>query len=134
LNASLPDGLPSGLHPVEVCWLGRSLAPPATLRVIPPAPLIPRVVSVTDGIDLLSGTRITSRLIKVGVEEIATPSQLRASVDGIPIPSTGFLCVDPVPPRFEVNLILPEAVGSGPHQLELSLGSRRFAPMPIEVA
>jgi len=134
LNAGLPDGLPSGLHPVEVSWLGRPLAPPATLRIIPPAPLIPRVVLVTDGIDLLSGTRITSRSLKVGVEEMATPSQLRASIDGIPVPSTDFFCVDPVPPRFEVNLRLPEAVGSGPHQLELSLGARRFAPIPIEVA
>ncbi|MBM3746777.1 MAG: class I SAM-dependent methyltransferase [Acidobacteria bacterium] len=134
LNTGLPDGLYSGLQAVEVFWLGRPLAPPATLRVIPPGPLVPRIVSVTDGIDLLSGTRITSRSVKVGVEEMATPSQLRAFIDGIRIPDADFFCVDPVPPRFEVNLRLPEAVGPGSHQLELSVGTRCFAPITVEVA
>jgi len=134
LNVALPDGLASGLQPVAACWLGRPVAPAATLRVIPPGPLVPRIVSVTDGIDLLSGTRIVSRSVKVGIEETTTPSQLRASIDGTPVPTTDFLCVDPVPPRFEVNLKLPDAISPGPHRLELWLGARRFAPIPIEVA
>jgi len=134
LNARLPDGLESGLHPVGVSWLGRSLAPPATLRVIPPGPLVPRIVSVTDGIDLLAGARIVSRSVKVGLEEGATPSQLRATVDGVPIEGMDFFCVDPVPPRFEVNFTLPDSIAPGLHRLELSLGARRFAPIVIEVA
>jgi len=134
LNVALPPGLSSGLQPVAASWLGRPLAPAATLRVIPPGPLVPRIVSVTDGVDLLSGTCITSGSIKVGIEETTTPSQLRAAIDGTPLATTDFFCVDPVPPRFEVNLKLPESVGPGPHRLELSLGARRFAPIPIEVA
>ncbi len=133
LNAGLPDGLRSGLQPVEVSWLGRPLAPAATLRVIPPGPLVPRLVSVTDGIDLLSGTRIVSRSLKVNLEEVATPSQLRAVIGGVPLEATDFFRVDPAPPRFEVNFTLPEAIGPGVHQLELSLGARRFAPVAIEV-
>lgn len=134
LNVALPAGLASGLQPVEVSLLGRSLAPPATLRVIPPGPLVPRIGGVTDGVDLLSGTRITSRTIKVDLEEAALPSQLRAAIDGVPVAGIDFFCVDPAPPHFEVNLKLPEAIGPGLHQLELRMGARRFAPIPIEVA
>ncbi len=134
LNVALPGGLASGLQPVEISWLGRPLTPAAALRVIPPGPLVPRIAGVTDGVDLLSGTRITSRSIKVDLEEATLPSQLRGSIDGVPVTAMDFFCVDPVPPRFEVNLEVPEAIGPGPHRLELSLGARRFAPIPIEVA
>jgi SAM-dependent methyltransferase len=134
LNVRLPASVPSGLQPLEISWLGRVIAPRATVRVIPPGPLVPRIVSVTDGIDLLSGTRIVSRSVKVGLEEVATPSQLRAAVDGAAIEGFEFFCVDPAPPRFEVNFTLPPSIGPGPHELELSLGARRFPPIAIEVA
>jgi len=134
LNVRLPASVPSGLQPLEISWLGRAIAPRATVRVIPPGPLVPRIVSVTDGIDLLSGTRIVSRSVKVGLEEVATPSQLRAAVDGAAIEGFEFFCVDPAPPRFEVNFTLPPSIGPGPHELELSLGARRFPPIAIEVA
>lgn len=134
LNVRLPASAPSGLQPLELSWLGRAIAPRAAVRVIPPGPLVPRIVSVTDGIDLLSGTRIVSRSVKVGLGEVATPSQLRAAVDGTPVEGFEFFCVDPVPPRFEVNFTLPPSVGPGRHKLELSLGARRFPPIAIEVA
>ena len=42
---------------------------PASLRVIPPGPLVPHVMSVTDGINMLSGSRISSGSVKVTIEE-----------------------------------------------------------------
>jgi cyclopropane fatty-acyl-phospholipid synthase-like methyltransferase len=134
LNVGLPEGLESGLEPVEVSWLGEPVAPAAMLRVIPPGPLVPRILSVTDGIDLLSGTRIVTRTVKVGLEEVSDPRQFRAAISGTEVKGLDFFCVDPLPPRYEINFTLPEAVGVGVHQLEMELGARRFAPVTIEVA
>ena len=133
LNAGLPQGLSSSLQPVELSWLGQPLAPAATLRVIPPPPLVPRIVSLTDGIDLLSGMRIVTRSVKVGLEEVSDPRQFRAAIAGTPVQGLDFFCVDPLPPRYEINFTLPDRVGPGVHQLEMELGARRFAPVTIEV-
>jgi len=133
LNVELPAGIESGLEPVRLAWLGRPLTPPATLRVIPPGPLVPRIAAVTDGTDLLSGTRIVTGTVKVHVEEVAHPEQFQASIDGLPVGDTDFFCTDPRPPLWEVNFKLPEGIGPGIHSLEMQLGSRRFAPVRIEV-
>ena len=56
--------------PVEVAWMGKALCDPAVLRVIPPAPLVPRLCSLSDGVNLLSGTTISSGTVKVTMEEV----------------------------------------------------------------
>ncbi len=133
LNVILPELEETGLLPVEVLWLGRRISPPAVLRVIPPGPSVPSVVSVTDGVNLVAGKRIETRMIKVTMEEISRPHELEALVDGIPVSDIEFFCVDPRPQKFEVNLRLPEQIGIGPHQLELRMGRRKLAPIAIEV-
>jgi SAM-dependent methyltransferase len=134
LNVVLPPGTRTGLVPVEIGWLGRELAAPGWVRVVPPGPLVPRVLMVRDGIDLLSGTRIVSRSIKVSVEELVRPEQFRAAVDDLPIEELDFFCTDPAARCWEINLALPPQVGPGPHTLHLGLGTRRFAPVALEVA
>ncbi len=133
LNVQLPPATGSGLQPVQLNWLGKPLAPPASLRVIPPGPLVPRIVSVTDGINLLSGKRIVTRSVKVCVEEAVHPEEFRAAIDGAPVSDPDFFCADPRPPLYEINFKLPDAAGPGPHLLEMRIGWRCFAPVPIEV-
>jgi ubiquinone/menaquinone biosynthesis C-methylase UbiE len=133
LNVSLPPGIETGLHPVRLTWLGEPLCPPATLRVVPPGPSVPRVIAVSDAVDLLSGTRIRSGIVKVVLEEVEQISAFHADVDGEPVLRTETFCVDPVPQRHEVNVHLPAAIGAGEHALEMRLGRRRFPPLTIEV-
>jgi len=133
LNVILPELEATGLLPVEVLWLGHCISPPAVLRVIPPGPSVPSVSSVTDGVNLVAGKRIETRSIKVTLEEISHPHEIEASVDGHPVESLEFFCVDPRPQKFEVNLRLPEQIGIGPHQLELRMGRRKLASITIEV-
>ena len=52
VNVMLPELEATGLLPVEIQWLGRTISPPATLRVIPPGPSVPRICSITDGVNL----------------------------------------------------------------------------------
>jgi SAM-dependent methyltransferase len=134
LNAALPEGLPSGLQPVELHWLGARLSAGHSLRVVPPGPAVPRIVAASDGINLLSGTHVVSGLVKVTIEEAAHPEEFRASIGGKPVLGIDIFCTDPVPPRHEINFRLPEGITAGAYSLEMSLGHRRFAPVMLEVS
>ncbi|MBI4873335.1 MAG: class I SAM-dependent methyltransferase [Acidobacteria bacterium] len=133
-NVALPEGLASGLQPLELAWLGAPLCAPRALRVTPPPPAVPRVVAVSDGIDLLSGTRIVSGIVKVTLEEAARPEEFGATVAGMPVRVIDIFCTDPLPPRHEINFRLPEGLPAGGHEIEMRLGRRRFAPCAIEAA
>lgn len=132
LNAAVPAGCRTGLVPVEVLWLGRPLTAPGWMRVIPPGPAVPRICSVSDGVNLLSGTRIVSRAVKVVMEEVTATDRFQAFLDGIPIDSRTF-CTDPVTQRYEFDVMLPDSVAKGPHTVRVSLGRRNFAPVGVEV-
>jgi ubiquinone/menaquinone biosynthesis C-methylase UbiE len=132
-NVELPDGLASGLQPVEIHWLGRPLAPRIFLRVIPPPPPVPRMVEVSDGIDLLAGPRIRSRTVRVVLEEVEHPERFDATVGGLPIGEREITCADPRTPIHQISFALPDAVGPGQHELSIRVGDRRFPPVMLEV-
>jgi SAM-dependent methyltransferase len=134
VNAILPELRSTGVLPVEIRWFGRAIAPVAFLRVIPPGPQVPRVMSVTDGINLVAGTRIETGTFKVTLEEVGDASGFAADVDGAMVQGIEAFCTDPLARRFEVNFTLPEGTGPGAHVLGMSLGRRRLAPVAIEVA
>jgi hypothetical protein len=133
VNVLLPNLEETGLLPVSLHWMGQRIAGPAYLRVIPPGPQVPRVLSVTDGVNLCGGTRITSRSVKVVIDDLNRPHELAAFLDGRPVEDLELFCTDPRPQRFEVNFRLPENVTDGTHILELVLERRRFAPVTLTV-
>ncbi len=129
----LPELEATGLLPVELRWLGHPISVPATLRVIPPGPTVPRVHSLSDGVNLVSGPRIETRTVKMTLEEIGKPYEIEASVDGIPVMGLEYFCIDPRPQRYEVNFRLPEEIAPGTHSLRINIGRRKMAPIPLEV-
>ena len=133
LNVSLPAGIGTGLQPVRLRWLGRPLCPEATVRVVPPGPSAPRVLWVSDAIDLLGGVRIRSGIIKAILEEVKRIEDFGARVDGREAARIETFCVDAVSMRYEVNIHLPAGVEPGRRWLELRLGSRPFPPILIEI-
>jgi ubiquinone/menaquinone biosynthesis C-methylase UbiE len=133
VSVLLPELEATGLLPVELRWIETPIAPPATLRVIPPGPSIPRIRSVTDGVNLVAGKRIETRHVKMTLEEVARAHEIEAAVGGFPVMDLEFLCIDPRPQRFEVNFALPEQIGPGRHELVVQIGRRRLAPVILEV-
>lgn len=129
----LPELEATGLLPVELRWLGTRIAPPAVLRVIPPGPSVPRLASITDGVNLVSDRRIETRNVKMTMEEVVRPYEIEASVGGHPVENLEYFCIDPRPQKFEVNFRLPEEVGPGRHDLVVQLGRRKLAPVALEV-
>ena len=132
-NVLLPPGTRTGLVPVEVFWAGLPLTGRAWMRVIPAGPSVPRIESVTDGTNLLSERRIERGSVKVQMEEVANPELFEAQVDGLPVRAAEMFCTDPRNQRYDVSFLLPEETGAGWHTLEIQLGARKLAPIPIEV-
>ena len=133
LNVLLPRGVRTGLVPVELLWLGKPLCAAVWLRIIPPGPAVPRIRSVNDALNLMGGTRIESGIIKLVVEDFADAESVNALVDGQPAAKLEWFQTDALTGSFEINLHLPAELARGSHQIELSHGSRRFAPIAIEV-
>jgi SAM-dependent methyltransferase len=133
VNAMLSPGLETGFQPVEIRWGDKALSPPAKLRVIPPPPLVPRVVALSDGINLVSGKKIVTGAVKVTLEEVTEAGEFKARIGGRDVRETECFCTDPGPPRYEVNFKLPEGMESGTHLLEMRLGTRGLAAVEIEV-
>jgi hypothetical protein len=134
VNVALPPMDATGLLPVELLWRDNRISPVATLRVIPPGPLVPRLQSVCDAVNLVAENRIETRLVKMTLEEISRPEEIRASLDGRAVGALDYFCIDPRPQRYEVNFRLAEEIGPGIHTLEVSLGRRRIGRAAIEVA
>jgi len=134
VNAALPPGLRTGLVPIEVFSNGAPLCPAAWMRMIPAGPPVPRVVSISDGVNLLSGSVVGSGIVKAVMVEIERPGDFHATVDGFAVDAVETFCVDPLFQRYEFNFPLPGECGPGPHQVRVHVGKREFAPFPIEVA
>lgn len=133
VNAMLGDGVRTGVVPVELRWFGRPVTSGATLRVIPPGPQVPRIIMLSDGVNLMAGARIETRSVKVAMEEVSHPDQFGATVGDLEVADLEIFCTDPQPRRYEVNFRIPESIPPGPHLLRMRLGRRRFAPVSIEV-
>ncbi len=133
-NVFLPEDVRTGLVPVRVFWRGRPLCSEAIIRVIPAGPAVPRLVAVSDGVNLLSAQRIESGTLKAIIEEVTHIEDFAATVDGIPVREPEAFRTDPLASRYEVNFHLPAGTTPGGHVLEIRLGARRLAQMGIEVA
>lgn len=134
VNAALPPGVGTGLTPVEVFHNGVGLCDPAWVRLIPPGPATPHVVSIGDGVNLLSGNVVSSGMIKAIMADVAHPEAFYATFDGEAATGVDAFCVDPLFQRYEFNFPVPSFAPRGPHEVRVWIGRRGFAPVTIEVA
>jgi SAM-dependent methyltransferase len=134
VNVWLPEGIRTGMVPVDVKWLGQTICPTAWVRIIPPGPSVPRLTTVTDGVNLLLDHRTASGAVKVTLLEVSDPDAFHATVDGRDVLETDSFCADPVNRCYEFNFRMPSGTAPGPHELRVALGKRAFQPMTIEVA
>ena len=131
VNAWLPAGIRTGLLPLEVRMNGRPICPPGTVRVIPAGPLIPRIVSLTDGINLVENHKTTSGILKMQLEEVRSPELIEIAIGGLPTSWCENKCIDPRAPRYELNFGVPKDLVPGRHKLEVRIGRWRL-PAEIE--
>ncbi len=134
VNVALPKGIRTGMVEVQLLYCDRPASAPAWVRIMPAGPSVPRISTITDGINLLSGTRIVTGSVKVTMLEVKHPETFQARVDGTDALEIDAFCADPVNLRYEFNFKLPAHISRGRHYVEVRLGTRTFAPLAIEVA
>jgi SAM-dependent methyltransferase len=131
VNVVLPEGLPTGLIPVELEWLGRRIGDPAILRVVPPSPQVPRLRSVSDANDLLLGPRIVSGDVKLVLEEVNRVEDVQAWIDGEPVAPYLVHWSDRRTPRLE--LVYRVEGPAGTRRLQVQARKQRFPVVLLEV-
>ena len=124
--AQLPSMEQTGLVPVELHWFGERLtSEPAYVRVVPPGPIVPRIVGVLGGASRVAG-------ITVCIEDLTRPDELSALLDGVAVWGLETQVVDAQ--CYDVRLSLPEEIASGVHEVQLVAGRRRLEPFAVEIS
>ncbi|MCC6539521.1 MAG: class I SAM-dependent methyltransferase [Bryobacterales bacterium] len=136
LNLHLPEGLASGVKTVTLTSGGEPVAE-SIVRLMRPGPLGPRVLALSDGIDLLSGRRIVTGSVKATLEEVADPELLTAEVRWPGGAGAGrdleHFCINPHIPSHELNFRLPEAAPAGPAEVTVAMGRRMLGRTAIQI-
>ncbi len=137
LNLHLPAGMSAGLKPVAVMLDGVPVAS-SRARLIPPGPPVPRVVALSDGIDLLSGSTIVTGSVKACLEEIDRPDDLNVQIawpgGSAPGLDLEHFCTNPRVPSHELNFRLPPNAPRGPAEISLSMGRRLLVRAAVTIA
>jgi len=134
INVWMPEGARTGLLPVELRMNGKLLCPPAVARVVPAGPVVPRIVSITDAINLVAKNRCLSGVLKVQLEEVTEPQSVEASLGDHPLQRLEITCIDRRAPRYEFDLRVPENMRPGRHPLHVQAGRRRLPPVEVEIS
>jgi SAM-dependent methyltransferase len=125
VTAWLPDGVRTGLVPVELRADGQLLCPVALARIVPAGPLVPRIVSITDGVDVVLKNATRSGVLKVQIEEAISPDSVTATIDNEPVGNLDIYRTDPRTLRYNLDIELPKGLPPGPHTLQIRIGTRR---------
>jgi hypothetical protein len=90
------------------------------------------VLSVTDGIDLLSGRRVVTGSVKVTLEEVSRPEEISVEAGGRAIEELEVFCTDPRLPRYEVNFEIPKELPDGEVRIGVRLAKRGLGTWSVE--
>ena len=92
---------------------------------------MPRIISVTDGVNLVLKNASNTGLVKVHIEEVMSPDSVRVTIDDQPVAQLGIFRIDPRPPRHLLDIELPKGLAPGPHRLQIHIGPRRVLTAPV---
>jgi SAM-dependent methyltransferase len=135
LNVVLLRGVRTGSVPVTLHnHEGTLLAGPVPIEVTPGPPWQPKVLLVTDGINLLSKFRIEESGVKVSIEDLERPEEVSFLVDGLPIEELQYLMTDPITFTYEFTFRLSPEVKNGERRLDISISRRMLSSLTIQVA
>ena len=133
VNLRLPSEVGTGLQLVQLGWCGEPIGLPKKVRIVPPPAMVPRLIALSDGVNLVAGNRVETRSVKLTLEEVTQPEFFTATIGGVPVEDLEYFCTDPLPPRFEVNFRIPQEVGMGSHLLDMRLGRRRLGAVSLDI-
>jgi SAM-dependent methyltransferase len=131
----LPRGVHTGSVPVTLHdHLGAMLAGPVPIEITPAPPWEPKVVSVTDGINILAKYRIEQGGVKVTIEDVEHPEELSFLIDGRPVDYLQYVCNDPIAFTYEFAFHPSPKVKNGDRRLDILVSGRVLSSVNLTVA
>jgi hypothetical protein len=134
LNARLPPGLSVGRYSVALAYDGAVMGRPCSLDVIAPPPRRPRVLEVSDGINIAAHRRVETGGVKVTLEDVESPAAVTFRIAGRPAEFLQYERKDPITDTYEFAFHLSDETPRGSQRLEVLISSEPFAAESIEVA
>jgi len=133
LNARLPEGTQPGSLPVRLSYRGDPLADSFDIEVVPAAPRDPKVLLVTDRLDLLARNRIENDGIKVTIEDVENAEDVSFDVGGRRAQSVLAYCTDPITSTYVFSFPVPRGTKKGPNSLRVRVGPRELEAVEIAI-
>jgi SAM-dependent methyltransferase len=113
---------------------GTILAGPVALEVTPGPPWEPKVISVTDAINIRSKYRTNTGGVKVNIEDVEHPDEVSFRADGQALEVVQVEFKDPITFTYEFSFYLPPKMKSGERRLDISVSRRALPPVTLQVA
>jgi SAM-dependent methyltransferase len=133
MNVRLPEGIEPGRTPVRLCYRETTLSPAHNIEVIPPPPLTPKLIYITDAVNLTSHNRAETGALKVTLEEIEHPNQIKFSISARPAQDISIEVCDPITSRYAFFFKLPANTPGGRHPLEIKIGTSKLQTIEVQV-
>lgn len=133
LNARLPVGVATGRVMVALRIDGESVGGALPIEVVSAPPRQPRVLSVSDGINITSKGRVETGGMKVTIEDVAHPEEVSFTVAGRPAQYLQFERKDPITGTYEFAFHLSHKTRLGNHLLKIAIGDHELPPEAVEV-
>ncbi len=131
LNVILPEGLPTGPCQVHAVFRSRPIQGTHEIMVVEAAQFTPKVVGVTDGLDV-GCTVVRSNSLKVLVENIEDPSSISFRIGDQKPVSLEFVCADSIAAQFEFALTFSH-LSPGRQMVRWFERNVELSPFSIEV-
>jgi hypothetical protein len=132
-NARLPDGMAPGECPVQMKFGETRVEPARSITIVASPPRAPRVLSVTDGINITSRNRLETGGAKVVVEDVHEPFEYSFSVGGVPAQYLQHECTDPITSTFQFSFRLRSGTPSGRCHLSVAVAGQDLDSIDVEV-
>ncbi|HEV3196316.1 MAG TPA: class I SAM-dependent methyltransferase [Bryobacteraceae bacterium] len=133
LNAALPKSMGLGIVPVRLTYRGAPIGDAHEIMVKPAPPWQPKILRVTDRLNLLSRNRIENDGIKVMIEDVEDVEHVAFRVGSR---RAGFVlvdCEDPITSTYNFGFPVPHGTRKGANRLIVRVGHRELDPVEIEI-
>ena len=134
MNVRLPRDTGPGPVPVTLCGEDGAMGEAKSIEVLSPPPRDPKVLGVSDGINIASRFRIEMGGVKVTIEDVERPEEVSFTVAGRPAEFLQFECKDPTASIYEFAFHLSHKTRLGTQTLEVQVAGRPLPPIRVEIA
>ena len=132
MNVLLPKAIAPRPVPVELYFRGATIGK-GSIEVVPGPEPEPRLVSLTDEIDLTLSFKVRGRKLHAVLEDILNPADISFFIDGRPARKVHYECTHALLDRYCFAVALPRAVRKGIRPLTILVGSRELPRVEMEV-